>query len=100
MHLLRQNQGSTGIVEKDKSKPLRPRVQPQSNFNKENSLFAQLPQEIDKCTRTQTPQCRCELILSAHVTGYALYDLEDCLCCASLGLQKAQMRAALATFTE
>lgn len=52
MHLLRQNQGSTGIIKKDKSKPLWPTVQPQSNFNKENSLFAQLPQEIDKRTRT------------------------------------------------
>lgn len=75
MYLLRQNQGSTGIVKKDKSKPLWPILQPQSNFNKENPLFTQLPQEIDKCTRTQTPQCRCELILSAHVTGYVLEDL-------------------------
>lgn len=100
MHLLQQNQGSTGIVKKAESKPLWPTVQPHSNFNKENSLFAQLPQETDKHTRTQTPRCQCELILSAHVPGCALEDLEGCLCCAPPGFGKAEMRAALAPFTE
>lgn len=77
--------------------PCGPQYNHRATSKKENSLFAQLPQEIDKCTRTQTPRCRCELILSAHVTGYAL---EDCLCCAPLGLRKAEMRAALVTLTE
>lgn len=77
MHLLRQNKGSTDIAKKDKTKPLWPAVQPQSNFNKRTSLFPQLPQEIDKCTRRGTSWCRCELILSAHIPGWALEDLED-----------------------
>lgn len=66
MHLLRYNQGSTGIVKKDKSTPLWSTVQPQSNFNKENSPLPQLAQEIDKLTRTRTPQCGCKLIFSTH----------------------------------
>lgn len=77
MHLLRENKGSTGIAKKDKTKPLWPAVQPQSNFNKTPSLFPQLPQEIDKCTRRGTSWCQCELILSAHIPGWALEDLED-----------------------
>lgn len=52
-------------------------VQPQSNFNKKHSPFPQLPEEIDKCTRRGTSWCRCELILPAHVPGWALEDLED-----------------------
>lgn len=77
MQLLRQNQGSRGIAKKDKSKPLWPAVEPQSNFYKENALFTQVPQERDKCTSTQTPRCRCKLILPAHITGYMLQDPEE-----------------------
>lgn len=77
MHLLRQNKGWTGIAKTDKTKPLWPAVQPQSNFNKKHSLFPQLPQETDKCTRRGTSWCLCELILSAHVPGWALEDLQD-----------------------
>lgn len=84
---------------KDKSKPLWPSVQPQSNSTKENALFAQLPQEIDKCTRTQTPRCQCELILSTlHAMCCRIWRTASAV--HPLGLWKAEMRAALAMLTE